>query len=116
MHFYILFVPIILSLFFMLYRIKNKHLPVKHDFGRSAAEELIGYTLLYLITFNFYGLFTYAYMYMQSKKVDEFWNFTVLGASLLLTIFSWFNLIFRPEAVGSFRSAYGSYKNAYFVE
>lgn len=80
----------------MLYRIKNKHLPVKKDFGRSAAEELIGYTLLYLIIFNFYGLFAYTDMYLQSKKVDELWNIMVLGASLLLTIFSWSNLIFRP--------------------
>lgn len=100
----------------MMYRIKNKHLPVKNDFGRSAAEELIGYTLLYLISFNFYGLFSYTYMYLQSKQEDGFWNFTVFGASLLLTIFSWFNLIFRPEAVGSFRSAFGSYKNGYYVE
>ena len=36
-NFLLIVVPALISPIFMLYRIKNKHLPVKTDFGRTAS-------------------------------------------------------------------------------
>ena len=55
-----------ISPIFMLYRIKNKHLPVKSDFGRSFSEFLIGEMLLYFAIFNYYGFVTYTCLFFNS--------------------------------------------------
>jgi hypothetical protein len=67
-NFLLILVPALLSPIFMLYRIKNKHLPVKKDFGKSATEVLIGEMLLFFVVFNFNGLVSYSYLYFSSKQ------------------------------------------------
>jgi hypothetical protein len=66
LNFLLLLVPALLSPLFMLYRIKNKHMPLKNDMGKEAAEFLIGYTLLYFVAFNFNALVSYGFLYFQS--------------------------------------------------
>lgn len=113
-NFLLLVAPTLVSPLFMLYRIRNKHLPLRSDFGKEGAEFTIGYILLYFVAFNFYALVAFAYLYFQSPspQSQQVLTFVLLLASVLFTLFSWSNLIVRPEVVGSFRSAFSNDKPA----
>jgi hypothetical protein len=95
-NFLLVLLPAVISPFFMLYRIKNKHIPMKKDFGKTISELLIGEMLLYFVVFNLHGLVAYSYLYLRSTHEGQITNTITMIAASIFSLFAISNLFIRP--------------------
>ncbi len=101
------FIPLIMSFFVLLYKLKNKHLPSRNDFAQQLYEVFLGETFFYITVFNLVALVSYSYLYYTlSSDTANFYHNLVLLFAIVFSIFSIFNYFFKPEIMGIFRSAF----------
>ncbi len=99
--------PLIISFFILLYKLRYKHLPAWRDLAQQLYEVLIGETILYLVIFNLGPLIVYSYLfYTSSPKSIEYYDSAAIALAVAMTLFAFFNFFFKPEIVGMFRSAF----------
>ena len=98
--------PLVVSFFILLYKLRYKHLPALRDLAQQTYEVIMGETIFYLAMFNLSGLIAYAYLYYASPKSTEYYDNAAVAIAVIITLFALFNFFVKPEIVGMFRSAF----------
>jgi hypothetical protein len=101
--------PLLGALLFLIYMLKNKHLPSIKEVGRQNYEVLIGESIFYITAFNLNGLVMYSYLfYTYSPYSNDFYSNLAIFFAVVFTIYALFNFFFKSYVVGMFRSAFRS--------
>ncbi len=89
--------PLVISFFILLYKLRYKHLPALRDLAQQTYEVMMGETVLYLAMFNFSGLIAYAYLfYCSSPKSMEYYDNAAVATAVIVTLFALFNFFAKP--------------------
>jgi hypothetical protein len=101
-------IPLVSSFFFLLKKLYYKHLSALKQTNQQGEEISLGEILLYFSVVNLYPLCAYSYLHYNNSTESDYWSSVFIFGSILVTLFAIYNIFYRPEIIGSFRSSFKS--------
>jgi len=100
-------IPIVASLIFVVYKLKNRLILIKSTLVRNTLELITGETFLYFSLFNFYSLVSFSFLFFTySSDSSNYWSILAIGVSSAALFISIMVYIFNPKVIGFFRGAF----------